>query len=170
MGRWAIAALLGVGCASAPAARDEGPPVPLEPVAVRVVFIPEQDELFSIVEPLREQAESRLSVLGHPISERGWPVEVQLRPPELGTKDEHLRVCVRLVGRVVRPQGRFAAVDVPAEACREANVYNPVTVVAIGPGDIPNAPNGQLYLEALDKLLGLLSRHARVPAGSSRTP
>jgi hypothetical protein len=108
--------------------------------------------------------------MGHAISDRGWPVEVQLRTPEMGLKDEHARVCVRLIGRVVRPQGRFAAIDVPAEACREANVYNPINVLSITAADIPNAPNGQLYVEALRLLLESLSRQARVPAGSQKAP
>jgi hypothetical protein len=162
--------LMVAGCATAPEVRDERPPVPLEPVAVRPVFIPEKDELFALIDPLKPLAEEKLSSMGHAISDRGWPIEINLRTPEMGLKDEHARVCVRLIGRVVRPQGRFASIDVPAEACREANVYNPVNVISISAADIPNAPNGALYVEALRLLLESLSRQARVPAGSSKTP
>jgi hypothetical protein len=154
-------------CATAPEVRSEAPPVPLEPVAVKVVFIPEKDDLFSLVDPLRGHVEARLAQAGHAISDRGWPIEIQLRHPELGTQDEHARVCVKLVGRVVRPQGRFAAVDVPAESCREANIYNPVNVTNISAAEIPNGPNGALYVEAIDILLNQLDRQARAPAQSN---
>ena len=85
MKRLLTIAVLATGCASAPEIKDDRPPVPLEPVAVRPVFIPEKDELFALVDPLKPIAEEKLSSMGHAISDRGWPVEIQLRSPETGT-------------------------------------------------------------------------------------
>jgi hypothetical protein len=154
----AAVALL-AGCATAPEPRPEAEQMPLEPGPVHAVMVAERDALFALVESLTKRATDRLFQLGHPITELGWPVEVQLREPQMSTAGDHARICVKLVGRVVRPQGRFAAVEVPVERCREATIYNPATMV-----DVDHPQNRALYDEALDALIDTLSRHARVRA------
>ena len=129
------------------------------------------DELIPKTERL---ARERFEAQGHAVTgDAADSAEIEIASIGAGVDNNEYKCCVRMLGRLVRNEQRFAAVDVVKERCEKTELrgkrdgdvvaFTRIVQALVGARDPDDAGILKLYESSVEELIDALSRQATRP-------